>query len=48
MTSTSTMTILAPRLIGRDLKIVYGENDIPSNVVRIVGDGVMGEELRAF
>lgn len=48
MNSTSTMTVLPPRLIGRAVKISYGENDHPSNVMRMVGDGVMGGESRSF
>ena len=42
MTSTSTMMVLPPRVIGRDVKITYGENDLPSYAMRMVGDGVMG------
>lgn len=48
MISTSTATVLPPRMIGRVVKILYDDNDLPSNVVRMVGDGVMGGELRAF
>ena len=48
MISTSTMTILSPRVIGRAVKIPYGENDLPLNVVRMVGDGVIGGESRPF
>ena len=48
MTSTSMTTVFPPRVIGRAVKILYGENDLPSNVVRMVGDGMMGGELRAF
>ena len=48
MTSTSMMMVLPPRVIGRALKILYGENDLPSNAMRMVGDGVMGGEPRAF
>ena len=48
MISTSMTTIFPPRVIGKDVKIPYDENDLPSNVVRMVGDGVMGGDLRAF
>jgi hypothetical protein len=48
MTSTSTMMIFPPKVIGRAVKILYGENDRPSNVVRMVGDGVMGGYPRSF
>ena len=48
MTSTSTTMVFPPRVIGRAVKISYGENDLSSNVVRMVGDGVMGGESRAF
>ena len=34
--------------ISRAVKILYGEKDHTSNDVRIVGDGVMGGEMRAF
>ena len=48
MSSTSTATVFPPRMIGRVVKISYGENDLPSNVVRMVGNGVMGGEPRYF
>ena len=48
MTSTSTATVLPPKVIGRAVKIPYGEKDHPSNAMRMVGDGVMGGESREF
>ena len=48
MTSTSTATVLPPRVIGSAVKISYGENDRLLNVMRMVGNAVMGGELRAF
>ena len=48
MTSTSMATVLPSRVIGRVVKIPYGENDLSSNVVMMVGDGVMGVEPRDF
>ena len=48
MTSTSTTTVFPFRVIGRAIKIPCSENDLPSNVVRMVGDGVIGEGLRDF
>ena len=48
MTSTSMTTILPPRVIGRVVKIPYDENDLLSNDVRMVGNGVMGGESRSF
>lgn len=47
MTSTSMAMVLAPKVIGRVVKIPYGEKDCPSNTVRMVGDGVMGGQPRA-
>ena len=41
-------TVFPTRVIGRVVKIPNGENDLPSNVVRIVGYGVMGGEPRDF
>ena len=48
MTSTPMAMVFPPRVICRAMKIVYSENDLSSNVVRIVHDGVMGGEPRAF
>jgi len=48
MTSTSIAKVLPPNVIGMVVKISYGEKDHPSKNVRIVGDGVMGGESRAF
>ena len=48
MISTSMTTVFPARVIGMAVKILYGKNDLPSNVVRMVGDGVMGGEPRAF
>ena len=48
MISTSTMTVFPPRVIGRVVKISYGENDLRSNAVGMVGEEVMGGEPRAF
>ena len=48
MTSTSTMMVFPPKVIGRAVKILYGENDHPLNVMRMVDDGVMGGYPRAF
>ena len=41
-------TILTPKVIGKEIKISYGEKDHPSKTVRMVGDGVMGGEPRYF
>ena len=48
MTSTSILTVLPPKVIGKAVQIPYVETDHPSKFVRIVGDGVMGRESRAF
>ena len=48
MTSTLMVTVFPPRVIGKAVKILYGEKDRPSKAVRMVGDGVMGGEPRAF
>lgn len=40
--------VLPPKVIGKVVKILYGEKDRPSKAMRIVGDGVMGGEPRAF
>ena len=48
MPSTSTTTIFPPRVIGRVVKIPYGEKECLSKVLRIVGDGVIDGEPRAF
>jgi hypothetical protein len=42
------VTVLPPKVIGRAVEILYSEKDRPSNAMRIVGDGVMGGESRAF
>ena len=40
--------VFPPGVIGRAVKILYGENDLSLNVVRMVGDGVMGGEPRTL
>ena len=35
-------------MIGRGVKIPYCQNDLLSNTMRMVGDGVMAGDLRAF
>ena len=46
--STSMTIVLPPKVIGKAIKIPYGEKDCPSKVVSIVGDGMMGGVPRAF
>lgn len=48
MTSTSIEILLTPKVIGKEMKIMYGEKYHPSKAVRIVGDGMMGGEPRSF
>lgn len=48
MTSTSIVTIFPSKVIGKAMKIPYNEKYHPSKAVRIVVDGVMGGEPRAF
>ena len=48
MTSTSTVMFFTPTVIGRAMKTSYSENDLSSNAMRMVGNGVMRGELRSF
>lgn len=48
MTLTSTVTVFPPKVIGRAMKIIYGEKGRLSNAVRMVGNRVMGGDTRTF
>lgn len=41
-------TVFPPKVIGKVVKIPYKEKDHPSKAMRMVSDGVMGGEPRAF
>lgn len=40
-------TIFPVKVIGKAVKIPYAEKDRPTNAMRMVGDGVMGGDLRS-
>lgn len=48
MTSTSMVEFLPPKVIRKVEKITYREKDRPLKNDRMVGDGVMGGDPRAF
>ena len=40
--------VFPPKVIGKAIKIPYGKKDHPLKAMRMVSDGVMGGERRAF